>query len=90
MCKHNNLNYTHDCEACISLGTYEVSKGDYEGKYDLYYCPADIFGPTIVVRYGNEGPEYYSFIGRKTSNPAMIEALKRVDEKGWKLECDEY
>lgn len=45
--------YKHDCSVCTFLGRYKDEYGDY----DLYYCSTE---PTIVSRYGNKGPEYYS------------------------------
>jgi hypothetical protein len=41
--------FRHDCEACSFLGHYE--------EHDLYYCPGE---PTVIARYGSEGPDYKS------------------------------
>lgn len=54
--------FTHDCDSCIYLGTESL---DYHGDeifeiYDLYFCAADIGGPTVIARYGDSGPEYKS------------------------------
>lgn len=43
--------FTHDCDACTFLGTYD--------GIDLYFCPGE---PTIIARYGDDGPEYSSGI----------------------------
>ena len=48
--------FTHDCDKCQFLGTFK--------KHDLYFCAA---GPTVVARYGNDGPEYKS--GMRLANP---------------------
>lgn len=42
--------FTHDCNACQFLGHFE--------GHDVYICPSDM--PSIIARYGNEGPEYSS------------------------------
>jgi hypothetical protein len=50
--------YTHDCNHCKFLRTMSVEGVDY----DWYECP-DNASPgfsTIVARYGNDGPEYWS------------------------------
>jgi hypothetical protein len=51
------MNFTHDCNRCVFLGEIE----DKEGKHDLYICPNDLFGGSLIARFGNEGPEYRSF-----------------------------
>lgn len=45
--------FTHDCQKCVFLGNYKWRKEDY----DLYFCATE---PTVIARYGNEGPEYKS------------------------------
>lgn len=61
--------YVHDCTSCIFLGEH--------GGYDLYYCPGE---PTIVCRYGSDGPEYTSgLVFAVTSDKECYrEALKRA------------
>ena len=46
--------YIHDCDNCVFLGTYY--------SYDLYCCVSndEDIPSTIVVRYNNNGPDYYS------------------------------
>jgi len=49
--------YKHDCTDCTSLGTTHI-KGE---TYDLYACQK--FGSpltTLIARYGDAGPHYYS------------------------------
>lgn len=43
--------WTHDCEQCRFIGAM------YSGRdlFDWYIC-----GNTVVARYGNDGPEYWS------------------------------
>lgn len=43
--------YAHDCTACVSLGAL--------GDYDLYRCSQSGL-PTVVARFGDDGPEYLS------------------------------
>jgi len=63
--------YKHDCDRCIFLGR--------EGEYDLYFCKDE---PTIICRYGNDGPEYGSGITFALSpNPSRrpyLECLRRA------------
>ncbi len=42
--------FEHDCEKCIWLGPYR--------GHDLYYHPGE--NQTVVARFGNDGPDYYS------------------------------
>lgn len=53
-CYRENLRtpvYTHDSDCCSYLGRF--------GDYDLYYCPQGNI-PTVIMRFGDEGPMYYS------------------------------
>ena len=52
--------YTHDCEGCYFLDTI-IAGGDLRiPSGDAYVCPQPLIGPTIVVRWGNQGWEYTS------------------------------
>ena len=44
--------YAHDCERCTFLG--RIDEGD------VWHCPND-GGGSIIVRFGDDGPEYSSF-----------------------------
>lgn len=47
--------FTHDCDKCQFLGT--------EHGQDLYICAARMIpgmGPSILARFGNNGPDYAS------------------------------
>lgn len=47
--------FTHDCDRCRFIGQH--------GDFDIYVCarPADsVLGPTLLARYGDDGPEYAS------------------------------
>lgn len=53
--------YTHDCKRCQFLGQ-TIGGGRIT---DLYFCdrPGDHDrkrSPTLIARYGNDGPDYYS------------------------------
>jgi len=52
------MNYTHDCDRCQFMGTYEWK----DDKYDLYVCiEGSILGNVCyIARFGNEGSEYIS------------------------------
>lgn len=74
--------YTHDCSKCIDLGPYEYQ----DHSYDLYYCSNE---PTILARWGNEGPDYSSGIifGQlePDSSKPLSEAYRRAKAKGFAL-----
>lgn len=56
--------YEHDCDKCIFLGSYLWERNPFNhftnDWYDLYYCGYDLFGPTIISRFSNDGPDYNS------------------------------
>lgn len=60
--------FTHDCDKCDFLGRH--------GNWDLYYCYKDVFGPTVIARFGDEGSEYIS--GMYHEIPAISEAKTRA------------
>lgn len=47
--------YAHDCEGCVFVGAYQT---DIQ-KYDGYFCK-DCDSGSVVLRYGNDGPQYAS------------------------------
>jgi len=68
--------YAHDCHICTFLGVHE--------NYDLYYCPQGGERPTIIARFGDDGPEYTSgmtFALNGSSEPLVI-ALRLAVEMG--------
>ena len=74
--------YTHNCDRCEFLGQY--------GNYDLYVCPKfnDIIIDTLVVRFGNESPDYasgavFGIQHLNEKNNPYREALKRAVKKGF-------
>jgi hypothetical protein len=73
--------YTHDCDKCVFLGTYD----DDGIPKDLYYCATGgLGGPTIVSRFSSEGPDYISGIHFADSGsvPSLVEAKRRAVERG--------
>ena len=80
--------YTHDCDKCEYLGGME-----FEGEYhDLYCCPQGE-RPTVIARWGDDGPEYrsgiefaidYALGARPKDSPAALlaEALARAVSYG--------
>lgn len=63
------IRYDHDCEECVFLGQVD--------QYDVYFCPNE---PTILSRWGNEGPEYNS--GLTSEQPAIVQGRKWAVERG--------
>lgn len=71
----NSPRFTHDCDNCTYLDT--TNEGD------LYHCIQSWFGPTIVLRYSNDGSDYSS--GLPTSEnehafPAVMRFGKMLAE----------
>lgn len=56
------MRYSNDCNYCIPLGQFQEN--------DLYYC--DQHGiPTVIARYGNDGPDYTSGMGFADIDPRI-------------------
>lgn len=66
--------FEHDCNACVFLGHVD--------KHDLYFCPNDILGPTVIARWSSEGPDYSSGLCFICCNPLLHEAAKRAVQRG--------
>ncbi len=47
------MRHTHDCTVCVPMGQYR--------EFDLYFCNSH-GTPTVVARYGSDGPQYLSGI----------------------------
>ena len=77
--------YTHDCDNCIYLGSYQpaVPYDLYLSKagktlavpYDLYLCEAS---KTLVARWGSEGYQYASGLALITHDFAIAAAARRA------------
>jgi len=68
--------FKHDCSECIFLGLY---KGN-----DLYFCRQGGSFPTVISRYGNDGPDYSSGMEFATPNinPILFEAKQIAIKNG--------
>ncbi len=83
--------FQHDCDKCKYLGSIRYLAPMAEPyppkmKYaELYFCPAEITGPTVIARFGSQGPHYASTmvsilqrdlhaINQSTSGPALVAA----------------
>lgn len=89
--------YEHDCTSCEYLGSYTYDAPLVQGTErltaDLWCCPTCVGGPSLIARYGSNGPEYASapisiverhFLPRSksgermsTMGPAIVEAYHR-------------
>ncbi|MGZ8855866.1 MAG: hypothetical protein ACXW07_08035 [Nitrososphaeraceae archaeon] len=65
--------FTHDCDKCTFLGNIHD-----EDLYDLYYCSQVNF-PTVIARFGNDGPNYKSGAFKGTKDPHLKEAMNRAE-----------
>jgi hypothetical protein len=91
--------HDHDCNHCIFLGQFDhdgpLSDGTTEHlECDLYWCPEQILGGSLIARHSSEGPEYTSspvdlVIAHEkwmieqpsTTSAGLIEALRRYRMK---------
>ncbi len=73
--------FQHDCDDCTFLGRFE--------DYDLYHCDLGVC-PTVIARFGDEGPQYTSsiWIARQGTVLSLAEALRRAVAKGLNVEYD--
>jgi len=76
--------YRHHCEKCDFMGKWkgEGIKGPAT-IYDLYYCEANMSGPTILARYGDWEGDYSSgmIFGQEGIDPALTEAYRRLQQR---------
>lgn len=74
-CPNNGARYQHDCADCIFLDQY------YD--YDLYYC--DHGGrtlPTVIARFGDQGPYYTSGISLAKVDRRLHIAVELAKTRG--------
>lgn len=77
--------YKHDCKFCKPLGEFN--------GHDLYYCDQKQPEPTLIARFGNEGPDYTSgmIFGKQRIIPELAEAHARAIQRGYmKRATDAY
>lgn len=88
--------FTHDCPSCVFLGCCmrepqtKYSPGGsmlyWYPQLDLYFCPKQVGGPTVIARYGSDGPDYCSGLPFAVEGefgiPELLEAKKRAITKG--------
>ncbi len=61
--------FAHDCENCVFLGSH--------GQHDLYFCRGGVH-PTVIARFGNDGPDYMSGLAVAHLIPELAEAERRA------------
>ena len=85
--------FEHDCDDCKFLGTLTLPEDNETSKryettvFDLYFCKQEIFGETVISRYGNKGYEYSSGLSfaeeGEFGHPNLLEAKRRAIELGY-------
>lgn len=68
------MRYHHDCDNCRPLGQFE--------EFDLYVCPEQVGGPTVIARFGLDG-DYLSGLCFADTVPALGEAKRLAVAAGW-------
>lgn len=61
--------FEHDCNKCISLGSFQ--------DHDLYFCKQGSL-PTVIARFGNNPEDYKSGLIFADIDPELSEAKKRA------------
>ena len=80
--------YTHDCPACLYLGTYQDAAR--RKSCDLYVHLEGRRGACVIARYSGEGPDYESgFSVSYGVSPALTEARRRAQNRGY-LQFDAF
>jgi hypothetical protein len=78
--------FIHDCESCVFLGVFVPPTGDEfsanRASYDLYFCGYAGNVPTVIARYGDDGPAYCSAPPGWHRIPALEEATQRAHQRG--------
>ena len=91
--------FQHDCDRCKYLGSLRylapmASPHPPKMKYaELYFCPAEVSGPSVIARFGSVGPDYASSlaslvardvhnINQSTSGPALVTAYHLARANG--------
>ena len=64
--------FSHDCDCCTFLGTFK--------NHDLYHCFQGGIRPTVIARYGNDGPDYTSGIVFASVNEHIGEGVRLAKE----------
>jgi hypothetical protein len=90
--------FEHDCDSCKFLGTLTLPEDNETSKryettvFDLYFCKQEIFGQTVISRYGNKGYEYSSGLTfareGEFGNPNLLEAKRRAIKLGYLPQFD--
>lgn len=63
--------YKHDCSKCYFLG--------HHNEYDLYFCPEQVTGPTVIARYGIDGDYCSGMSFAETIEPLGIAKQRAID-----------
>lgn len=72
------MRFSHDCSECKPLGTWE--------GWDLYYCTQGAVGrPTLIARFGDEGPDYLTYTGAAALTPEIAECKRRAIAAGFQF-----
>lgn len=70
--------YTHDCQTCVFIGRVNMA-GEERDAY--YHHSKASFASTVILRYGSEGPDYWSCavdMLKTTAGPATTQEGTRV------------
>jgi len=65
--------WAHDCDKCTFLGNVS--------EHDLYFCEAS-WRPTVIARYGDDGPDYKSGMEFAACDTELKEAKSRATTAG--------
>jgi len=67
--------FVHDCELCHFLGVFN--------GHDLYYCDKANPIPTVIARFGDDGPDYKSGLCFADVDKEIREGKRRAEMLGF-------
>lgn len=71
--------FTHDCEKCLYCGETAMHP---HNRADVYVCHSILFNEdTVIVRYSDEGNDYYSVPYKYIDIMPKYEGIKEMVDK---------
>jgi hypothetical protein len=82
--KKGLLHWIHDCEHCIYVASMEGPTLNGIQKLDMWYHPGSGMHETVILRYGDDGPDYMSgIVFLDSESPEWRWAKHVLQNKHW-------
>lgn len=75
-----NPQWTHDCEHCHYLGSWD--------RHDMYFCAQSNGESTVIDRFGDDGGDYVSGLWQAHRDPVLAIAVVRALSQGLLTSAD--